>query len=409
MFEIYELSLSKNYVSSWTINDAIREILQNAIDSDKEGHEMYVKYNDVSQTLIIGNQFTSIDKSTLILGVGDKTNNDKMIGGNSEGYKLALVVLLRNGHKVKIYNGQNLWEPYFEYSDKFNTELLKVKSTEFSKNSNLVFEISNIDLYTYEELKNDFPCIENDFGEVINTANGQILLDERFKGKMFVEGLYVQSDTNFKFGYNFNACEVKLDRDRKAINYYKLKELTAKAAITVEECNDKIYKQIVSGAPDTSEIIDIINFLDEDFAKEFTTKFYAENKLDDDVIVTTAKIGDYLEKGGYETFNSNENVSAIIAKAKENEDVLEDAKNKLSQRSKQSDAWSDFEDSISRKLLQFLYKVQSKLNKEEQDDLYDLALENTEYNFHYIKDSVIENLPMSLDDDYINERINYDI
>lgn len=77
MSEVYELSLSKNYVSSWTISDAIREILQNAIDSEKDGHKMYVNYDVENEELLIGNKHTYIDKSTLILGIGDKTNNNK--------------------------------------------------------------------------------------------------------------------------------------------------------------------------------------------------------------------------------------------------------------------------------------------------------------------------------------------
>lgn len=405
MSEVYELSLSKNYVSSWTISDAIREILQNAIDSEKDGHEMYVNYNVENKELLIGNKYTCIDKSTLILGIGDKTNNNKMIGGNAEGYKLALVVLLRNNHNVVISNGEYLWEPYFEYSGTFNTELLKVKSTKCLDNNNLEFKINNISPLVFEDLKNDFPCIENDFGKVINTANGQILLDKKFKGKMFVEGLYVQSDDNFQFGYNFNACEVKLDRDRKAINYYDLKKLTAKAAITVEECNDEIYKQIVRSSTDTSKIADIIDFLDDDFAKEFTAKFYEENKLDDDVVVATSGVGKLLEKDGYKTFESNENVSAIVAKAMDKEDILDEAKDKKRKQSNESNAWSDFEDSNTRRILRLLYKIQNKLSKSEHDELYDIAIDVSDYSFRHIQDIVKDSLPECLEDKYINERL----
>lgn len=406
MSEVYELSLSKNYVSSWSVNNAIREILQNAIDSEKDGHEMYVNYNAENEELLIGNKCTSIDKSTLILGVGDKTNNSKMIGGNAEGYKLALVVLLRNNHSVLIKNATNLWEPYFEYSDNFGTELLKVKSTNCLTSSNLEFIISDIDYDTFEELKDDFPCIENDFGETIYTANGQILLDKKYKGKMFVEGLYVQSDDNFKFGYNFNACEVKLDRDRKAINYYKLRELTARATITVEEYNDEIYKEIVRGCNDTSEIKNIIEYLDDDFAEEFTKKFYAENQLDEDVVVATAKISEELVKEGYESFESNENVTAIISKAKGNVELIEEIKDQISQKSNEQEAWDDFKYSDTRKLLKFLYKVQSKLTKAEHDELYNIAIDTCAYSFRHIRKEVEDNLPECLEYEYIDERVD---
>ena len=41
----YELPISPNYVGNWGIKEAIREILQNAIDSDKCGHPKQILYS----------------------------------------------------------------------------------------------------------------------------------------------------------------------------------------------------------------------------------------------------------------------------------------------------------------------------------------------------------------------------
>ena len=50
---IYDLSLSRDYVSNWGTQEAIRELLQNAIDSNSNGHEMYIDYNSNKELLTI--------------------------------------------------------------------------------------------------------------------------------------------------------------------------------------------------------------------------------------------------------------------------------------------------------------------------------------------------------------------
>ena len=50
MIKNYEITISPNYVSNWGINEAIREILQNAIDADKNG---YKKYENIEKAKIV--------------------------------------------------------------------------------------------------------------------------------------------------------------------------------------------------------------------------------------------------------------------------------------------------------------------------------------------------------------------
>ena len=74
----YEITISPNYVSNWGINEAIREILQNAIDADKNGYKKSIYYS--GDTLYINNEGISLSAKDLILGCSSKSDQDGMIG-----------------------------------------------------------------------------------------------------------------------------------------------------------------------------------------------------------------------------------------------------------------------------------------------------------------------------------------
>lgn len=264
----YELSLSRNYVSSWGVEEAIRELLQNAKDSD--GEEKILIDSEEGLITII-NKNTSIPSSTLLLGNTSKKDDLDKIGQFGEGYKLALLVLLREGKEVLIRNGDKLWIPNFEYSETFGCEVLCINETNDS-GKDLIFEISGFDNHELHELQNQFLGINGKTYNAIETSYGQILTDPQFKGKIFVEGLPVYEDDNFNYGYNFEARYVTLDRDRKSINIYELKRLTA---LSVACCTDNFafVDEVIEGKGRDSEYIIDQNI---SFTSEFKEK-YAEH------------------------------------------------------------------------------------------------------------------------------------
>ena len=70
----YELSLVKSYVQEWTAEDAIREIIQNAIDESNrvEDNAMSVEYDPEAKTLTISNKKSVLTHDTLLLGTQAK-------------------------------------------------------------------------------------------------------------------------------------------------------------------------------------------------------------------------------------------------------------------------------------------------------------------------------------------------
>jgi hypothetical protein len=65
-----ESSLSPKYVSGWGVEEAVREILQNAIDQKADGAEVSVSYD--RETLSILTDGARLKTSTLLLGESGK-------------------------------------------------------------------------------------------------------------------------------------------------------------------------------------------------------------------------------------------------------------------------------------------------------------------------------------------------
>lgn len=118
-----ELSLSPKYVSGWGVEEAVREILQNAIDQKADGAEASVSYD--RETLSILTDGARLKTSTLLLGESGK-DDERYIGKYGEGCKLALLVLTRERKPVKVVTDAETWTPEFRLSETFGEESLQI-------------------------------------------------------------------------------------------------------------------------------------------------------------------------------------------------------------------------------------------------------------------------------------------
>lgn len=391
----YEITISPNYVSNWGVNEAIREILQNSIDADKNGYKKSIYYS--GDTLYVSNEGISLSAKDLILGCSSKSDQDGMIGKYGEGFKLALVVLLRKGMNVYIDNNDKIWNPSFKLSEQFGTQVLNIEETDEGRGDGLTFVVSPIDKQLYNSLLNYFPCINDDFGNVVNCDNGQILLDKKFKGKMYVEGLYVQTDDNFQYGYNFNSDVVELDRDRKAINYYELRALTAQSIVTAEECNKEIFDAITKSCVDVRDIEEVIDEASVSFLEEYREQFYEENDLEENTIVATESVMKQLEQMDIDVpvVKGTEIQSYLIAKANDKLGVIEEAKEAIKNKDEKEEAFDDFKNSKYARLMNWFYANKHYLPKKAQVPFLDIMKSMTPYGFYRISDSIPEEFDYS--------------
>ena len=386
----YELTISPNYVSNWGVREAIRELLQNAVDANICGYSKIIEYDSNIQTLKIKNEGAKLPASSLILGCSSKGNNDNLTGQFGEGFKLALVVLIRKGYGVNIINSDELWVPKFEFSDKFQSQVLTITVKDTKDIGYLSFEIQGITQDVYNDLLDYFPCIDDNYGETIKSDNGYILLDDRFAGKMYVEGLYIQSDSNFKYGYNFNANVVDLDRDRRAINYYELRKLTAASVVTAESCSPELFKAISNSCTDVRDIEDVIEEASDDFLQEYRDMLYEKMGLEENTLIATESVMKQLQQMDIDVpvAKGTEIESYLVAKANDKLGIIYEAKEQVNKKRDEEDAWDSVFNSRWFELKVWLGKYGKRLSKEGKTEFEKILKRIEPYDLMYIREYI---------------------
>lgn len=395
----YTFTLTRDYVSSWTYIEAIRELLQNAYDY-KELHnfsEVQVLFSHDNNSLSITNTSDKVDIKTLLLGYGTKRDNSSQVGGFGEGFLLALLVLIRDGYEVFIENSDEVWTCRFEHSTEFEEDLFIV---EVDKNENIGYTDFTINIYGLGSdkiavIKDKFLGLGSSYNS-IPTKYGEILTDPSQKGRMYVEGLPITVDDDFSYGYNFKAQYVKLDRDRKEINHKELKDITSLAVAYMEKYDFNVVDKLIqSGGTDTDRIINKTVEVPDEFVFGYAN--YLKDKLnisETDVIVTdsSTKVIDELEHMGENVVKVKKKiVEDILNKTSDySYNKLVEAQSIVSSRTKEQDAWCEYEYSNYKSIRDWMIKYKNQLSETAIRDLQDI-LENMEpYRFDLIRDKVME-------------------
>lgn len=287
-----ELPISENYVASWDVNHALRELFQNAIDRQKEGNffAWEYDYDEGLSRLRIMNKSTELDMSTLVLGNTEKALKPGMIGKFGEGYKLALIVLLRNRCRIEIHTGSEIWVPSMIYSEKFKTRVMEIDilPADVTGNEDLSFVIFGLSPGQFKSYHRYNLHLQKKYRSH-KTSFGEILFDDRFKQNIFVEGLHIcKIDDNLRYGYNFNSDEVPLDRNRMSVSSFDVRWACQKMMreLAVEE-KEPVIEMIRESKKDIEYIFDRyenqeqrekIAELSEDYYAEFIEE-YGRNSL----------------------------------------------------------------------------------------------------------------------------------
>lgn len=307
--------MSVNYASNWGVTDAVREIFQNALDAQTENSENKMQYWRDGNKLYVSNKNSVLKTESLLMGVSSKAEDDSLIGQYGEGYKVATVVLKRNGVTVRIYNNEakEVWVSKIVNSRRYGNNKIVAfdidKGTKM-KEYGLVFELDGITDEQFEEIIASNLHLQSDLGEVVESKAGKLLLDKRFAGMVYVNGLFVCKKSQFKWGYDFHPKEIRLDRDRGLIDCFDLQFATAKMILGIGDVD------FIINNFKTWDIEYIHHYIDStDISKVLSDKAY-DNFIkvygDGAIPVTSQEECDVYKSAGYNAIFVPRNEQRII-------------------------------------------------------------------------------------------------
>lgn len=251
---LIHLTISRNYVSTWGIWEAVREIVQNAYDT--KTHKINYDFNKMTVNTNSG----ILDRRNLLLGISSKRDDNDSIGTYGEGFKLALLVLLREGRQVVIKNGNDRWTPVFSYHEQLQDECLAIQIDEnvyedhdgqvtyeiFDLSDEEILDIQEKTLYQFDKNK----------VEAYHDKSFCWYKDDN-SGKLYVGGLYVcDLDPGYLLSYNFAPNILELDRDRKSVSSFYL-SLEGTKMIVLSGNTELISDLADAGSDDVSDFYNV--------------------------------------------------------------------------------------------------------------------------------------------------------
>lgn len=223
----YELTISLDYVPDWGVTEAVRELFQNAIDNEAVNPANRMTFKRDGDVLTVANKQSKLSLDTLLLGCSSKVGDERTIGQHGEGYKIALVVLLRNNKKVRFlnYGANEIWETRIINSRRYNgakvvqIEVDKTPIWKRTPDNDLTILVEGITDEEYADIIKSNITLRKREGllkDYVGTPYGDLLLEDSDAGRIYIKGLYVCDIKSLRYGYNIDRA-MKLDRDRGLI------------------------------------------------------------------------------------------------------------------------------------------------------------------------------------------------
>jgi len=365
---VIEISLTPEYVRSWTLWEGIREMVQNAKDGETEhGAKMSVHMTDGGM-LVIENEGARLPREAMLIGYSTKRDKKEMLGQFGEGLKLGAMALVRDGYKVRILNGDEVWKPEIRKSEKFNADVLAfdIKKTRGAGYDGVKVEIENVGVESWEKFKKMFIFLCEP-KNTVDTPVGSMILDPDFAGMIFVKGVFVEREAKFHVGYNL--LNVETDRDRKMISRFDLRWETSRVWDFAVKQNPELISRALDLLKHGAEEVESwarTSFVPTDTVEKIHEKFleeYGNDAIPVSTISESKEIGFFGKKGVV----VGQPLVDILAKKLGS---LEEIKRDLNDERVEFFGWSDLseeEQSNLERAIKMIAKVDDRISIDEID------------------------------------------
>ena len=257
---IIDYNMSRDYCADWTAIHALREIVQNALDSDKD-------YDCLAsdQGINVMTRNVILSPSVFSMGVSQKNGSDS-IGKYGEGFKIAMLVLTRLGLKPKIITGNYNVTGLFRKHEFTGIETFCLDIEERTVpiiDTQFICLSHGIDLDELGQKVIPFVDKNMDLPTNIDIWQGR-------PGEIFVNGLYVAKE-DLVFGYNFNPSCITLNRDRNMVDGVHWQLAHYYSGLDIKHA-ELIFNLIERDAPDVRDLSYLLN--NDKLKAELTRLFF---------------------------------------------------------------------------------------------------------------------------------------
>lgn len=278
----YVTNFSRGCFHHWPVSQAVIELVQNWLDSDGE------RSFDFGEGYIeLTNSDIKVSNKLLMMGKSDKRDDPTKRGCFGVGSIQSMVVLTDLDIKVTIKNNDVMWEPRWEYCDKFEDDIMVIDESPCNNGTRFTVTVEGLSEVDIDEVKQR--CLAFQDRQVLySTEYGDIIENIDGEGEVFCGDLYVCQNSAFKYSYNFKPKGIKLSQDRDAVSQWDMSELTAKLIIATKD--DAFIKEAIrANKVDTAEVNsrwgssykETSNSVNDSFAEEFLSEHGAVLVTDD--------------------------------------------------------------------------------------------------------------------------------